>query len=281
MNPAAFDRNVRALARPLTRRGMLGLLAAGALTIAGLDVSLETAAGRKKRRKKGKKKKKKPVSTTCSPTCPECQTCQNGACQPGPDGSACSGGKICEGGACVPLRCGNGGPCTVFATADVIAPIDIGGVAGADDLCATAASEAGLSGTFKAWISSSASSPETRFTNVAKAGPYRLVRSEEDGDNPPPIVAASFTDLVTCNLPGSACLQHAIDRTERGGVVRLGSRVWTGTLSSGAAAPDTCNGFTERTDGVVGNLREATVAWTNADVIACFSSGHLYCFEQA
>lgn len=284
MNPATFDRNVRALSTPLTRRGMLGLLAAGALTIAGLDVSLETAAGRKKRRKKGKKKKKKPVSTstTCPPTCPECQACSNGACQPLADGTACSGAKVCEGGACVPLRCGNGGPCTVFTTALTHDPAALGGVAGADAVCASTASEAGLSGTFRAWLSSSESSPTTRFTNTDKAGPYRLVRdAETDGDNPPPTVAASFTDLVTCNLPGSDCLQHAIDRTQRGGIVRQGTRVWTGTLSTGVSAPDTCGGFTARETGVIGNFLEATSAWTNAEVITCFGPGHLYCFEQA
>lgn len=282
MNPATFDRNVRALSTPLSRRSVVGLLAAGALLIAGLDVSLETTAGRKKRHKKGKKKKKKPVDTTCPPTCPECQTCANGACQSLADGAACSGANVCEGGACVPLRCGNGGPCTVFTTADVHDPVALGGVAGADALCASTASDAGLSGTFKAWLSSSESSPATRFNNVAKAGPYRLVRNAEtDGDNPPPSVAASFTDLVTCNLPGSDCLQHAIDRTQRGGKVRLGTRVWTGTLSRGVAAPDTCSGFTAREDGVAGNLLEATGAWTNAEVISCFGQGHLYCFEQA
>lgn len=279
MDARRFDDIARLLTATPTRRALVGLT--GLAGLVWLGTTPEAEAKRRKGKKKGKGKGKPQPSDTCTPACKECQTCTQRTCQTVADGAACSGGKVCAGGTCVPLRCGNGGPCTLFVTNQRFDGSRLGGLDGADALCATAASEAGLSGTFMAWLSSSESSPTTRFTKVAKAGPYRLVRSDGDGANLPPNVAASFTDLVECNLPGSDCLQHAIDRTERGVTLEFEELVWTGTLSRGESAPDTCSGFTARGAGASGDLRAKTGAWTNNEVAVCVLSGRLYCFEQA
>ena len=49
---------------------------------------------------------------------------------------------------------------------------NLGGLAGADQLCQRLASTAGLTGTFKAFLSSSNSTPATRWT--PRAGTYQL-----------------------------------------------------------------------------------------------------------
>ena len=107
------------------------------------------------------------------------------------------------------------------------------------------AERAGLSGTYRAWLSAGADSPANRFSNRAAAGPYQLVPNPEvDGGNPPPTVAASFADLTSCDPGTGPCLEHPINRAEDGFVFEGGVGVWTGTQADGTPAADTCGGWT-------------------------------------
>src|SRR5690606_18750316 len=82
--------------------------------------------------------------------------------------SECDGiGQACRNHVCVTQACGQGGPCRVFVTNQTFQG-NLGGVAGGDELCQTAADSSELTrgGTYKAWLSGTTadSSPSMRFT---------------------------------------------------------------------------------------------------------------------
>ncbi|MCA9880765.1 MAG: DUF1554 domain-containing protein [Thermomicrobiales bacterium] len=168
-------------------------------------------------------------------------------------------------------RCGNGGPCFAFVTAAAFTGSAITGLAGADASCQEAASVAGLPGTYKAWLSAGGSTPATRFTNTANAGPYVRVTG--------PLVANSFAELLAC--PGGTCQASSINEAENG-QSRTASPVWTGTKSDGTASPDTCNGWTSDTgQGLVGNTNLVNTQWTDNGTNACSEARPIFCFQQA
>lgn len=142
---------------------------------------------------------------------------------------------------------------------------DFGGIAGADDLCATEASTAGLDGVFKAWLSTRASSVAERLEHSDE--PYMLV----DGT----VIAVDWDDLVDGRL-----------------LARLGrdasgqahtDDVWTGTLSNGTPyLADDCEGFTSGSTGQAqcGASTSTTSTWTEAKTPECATRLRLYCIEQ-
>src|SRR5208337_2765818 len=86
---------------------------------------------------------------------------------------------------------------------------NLGGASGADGLCQSAATAAGLGGKWMAWVSTSTSSPKTRF--VHSSVPWQLL----DGT----VIANDWSDLT------SGSLEHNIDRDENDVPV-----VWNGSL---------------------------------------------------
>jgi hypothetical protein len=272
MESERFDRIVRSLTVAPSRRGLVQIIPAGLLAAVGWHAASDPAS-----EAKSKKKKKKKCKPKCDKECEKCDK-KKGKCKAVADGTACDSADVCEGGACVPFRCGNGGPCTVFVTNAGKVGSEIGGVLAGDAFCQSTAEAANLSGTFQAWLSEDAS-PSNRFTNRDKAGPYLLVPNDADGNNPPPTVASSFADLTNCN--GGDCLQNAINRTEEGLVLEGNIGVWTGTLADGTSGPESCEGFTGGGDGLTGNATAVNDDWTNSNEADCASDFRLYCFEQA
>lgn len=301
MDATRFDGFARTVATRLTRRTGLGLLAAASIPI--LNVAEDTDAKKKKKItlcvngqtvKKPKKKAKKLLKKGATKGacgdggCPGGQKACGSGCIPAGDccvDGDCTGTDICENGSCVPLRCGNGGPCTVFMAAvnTGFTGAQIGGLDGGDTKCQAAAdaSTANLTGTFKAWLSAGSETPGTRFSNLAKAGPYRLVPNAlADGGNPPPTVAENFADLFSCG--GGTCLNNAINRDENGVVQGGNPGVWTGTLSNGNASADTCSGWTSTAgNGLIGSGTNNTTLWTENIPAACTGAFPIYCFQQA
>lgn len=170
---------------------------------------------------------------------------------------------------------------TVFTTSKQYRGGLLGGVEGADAICMELASQAGLAGEFKAWLSQLDTSAADRLTHSTK--PYILV----DGTK----VADSWNALLQFDL------QHAIDRDEFGATLALDGTdaVWTSTRIDGQAFPWTPGGTpTENPrldctswsslDGGVGMLGSWTAteaAWTaTSSGIPCSESARLYCFEQ-
>ena len=259
MEASQFVGLARHISARLTRRTGFGLLAGASLPFLGLITDSNA-------------KKKKKITL-----------CFNGQAV---KKSKKKARKLAKKGAtrgnCEPLRCGNGGPCTVFVTSIEFTGAELAGLSGGDAKCQAVADGASLPGTFKAWLSEGSQSPKTRFTNIAKAGPYHLVANASDGGNPPPLVATDFADLTTC--PSGICLQHAIDRNQNGELSL--SSVWTGTLADGDAADNTCLGWTSAGDfefGVIGGTDKINADWTGTTTFSfvCAATEPIYCFQQA
>lgn len=146
---------------------------------------------------------------------------------------------------------------------------NLGGIAGADAKCQAEATNKGLVGTFKAWISTDTSSPLNTFNK--SANPYRLIDSQ--------LVASNWNALVSGNLT------HAINVTSSGNVLTVESRVWTNTGTNGATNPPVyhCNTWAASATGQggEGNAIQTNSQWTAiGGVSACNQLKRLYCFRQ-
>jgi hypothetical protein len=154
----------------------------------------------------------------------------------------------------------------IFVTS-AIQTAGLGGIAGADEICATEAADANLQGEFKAWLSTTSSSVADRLSH--DGGPF--VRVDEV------IVANDWADLVDGALLAPINL-------DANGQPRTGD-VWTGTLETGASyTVDDCAAFTsgDNADGhaLCGSSTSATSTWTNNQPAGCASTLRLYCIEQ-
>ncbi|MCP3931938.1 MAG: DUF1554 domain-containing protein [Bacteroidetes bacterium] len=146
---------------------------------------------------------------------------------------------------------------------------NLGGLKGADFICNVLASQANLSGSYKAWLSENNNSPGNRF--IKSSWPYVLV----DGT----VVAQNWNDLVDGSIAGSINL-------DQNGDSRLGT-VWTGTKTDGSAYSSTDQCSTWRSIsasdyGLVGHNDRflEDYQWTSYSTFSCNSTSRLYCFEQ-
>ena len=296
-----FDRFTTEISARLTRRTALGVLAGASLPL--LSLGGDTAARKKKKTtlcvngktvKAPKKKAKKllkhgATKGACVDDCGTNQKPCNNTCIPVANccvASDCTGDDVCENGACVPPRCGNGGPCVVYVSTGIANGGDIlTSPKGADNHCFfEVAIIPGLSDrTFKAWIAGDGQTPATRFSNIAAAGPYVLVGNAEDNGNPPPTVADSFQDLIECEGSGpGVCLKHPINRSSSGSR-DISPFVWTGVSADGSADPDNCGDWKlGNSQGLVGENANTDASWTASTTKFCDTTlAALYCFEQA
>ncbi len=159
---------------------------------------------------------------------------------------------------------------TVFVTSSTYQG-DLGGLSGADDKCEARAQTAGLSGTYKAWLSGAACGPAQACRSFDQSrGIFVLV----DGT----VVADDWNDLV------DGTLQTAISLDEFG--MTATNPVWTGTGGDGkptATADDECNDWAtdnSLSNGRVGNPFATDSTWTDALSEGCSTFRALYCFEQ-
>lgn len=154
----------------------------------------------------------------------------------------------------------------------------VDGVDGADLLCAAAATQSGLGGTWVAWVSSSGVDALSRLPGDAR---WTLI------------------DGTTEVFPARAQIQfgpkHAIDMTEAGEtLVPVGAQmptVWTNTDTFGANSDDgqnnACDDWTGQTGvAAVGVIFDPDLGplpglnWTDTkQPLACGGMYHLYCFE--
>jgi hypothetical protein len=157
---------------------------------------------------------------------------------------------------------------------------NLGGLSGADAKCQSLASAAGLTGTFKAWLSTTTTTASTRLTHGTK--PYALVDHT--------VVANDWAGLT------SGTLLHAINLTETGqaptpGTLLCGNSsipVWTYTNASGGKPGVTanCSNWTSTSDQFAygGTANATTSDWTaHCSVSAstvCAETASLYCLQQ-
>ncbi len=148
---------------------------------------------------------------------------------------------------------------------------ELGGLAGADAKCQALADAAGLSGTFKAWLSSSQGSPADRFTHSDTYG-YALRTGT--------MIASDWSDLT------DGTLAAPITTDENGSYIG-GGWPWTGTGPDGTLedASNTCFNWSSLSNnefslGVCGAAIFTDAQWTVRSAAPCTWNGQLYCFEQ-
>lgn len=142
------------------------------------------------------------------------------------------------------------------------------GLTGADSKCQQQASSAGLSGVYKAWLSTNTSSAKDRIPNAR----FVLVSGE--------VVAESMQDLT------KGYLSSPINRDQYGNLVS--SFVFTGTFANGLKTSSNlqsnyCNNWTSASSSlktqVYGYTLKSTAEWTQRPGGTCNQSYRLYCFR--
>lgn len=166
----------------------------------------------------------------------------------------------------------------VFITSEVFTG-DLGGIAGADEKCRSAAENAGLPGAYMAWISSpeAEGSPAERF--VRSLVPYRQV----DGT----VVASNWDDLADGTLMVGIFLTELGFPPQKGLTGSCndveGAFAWSNTRETGENWPDDdhCSGWSSMIGkGVVGWAGKTNSAWTMGCIANCADQAALYCVEQ-
>lgn len=160
-------------------------------------------------------------------------------------------------------------PKTVFVT-DGLYGGNLVGLAGADQICQTEATDAGLSGTYKAWISDTVSGPAGRFTHATI--PYRLVNGTE--------IAQDWATL------SDGSLDSPIAITATGVLVTSDTYVWTNTDPDGIRSSNNVNECclewtAQLQTGWYGDATKSDAQWTIITSTSCETESlRLYCFEQ-
>lgn len=201
--------------------------------------------------------------TPCTTDCPA-STCGNGRID-APEGEECDDGNDVENDGCnswcrLPRR--------VFVSSEETIVGAFGGSSAADDQCTSMANSAGLLGTFKAWVSDTASTPATRF-DVSFKGAYLLPDDTA-------VAVAGWGDLT------DGTLAAPIKVTELGATIADGY-AWTGTTTTGAATGEDCSDWTDTmngTTGIAGKISAVDAKWTEYGPLACPAQWRLYCFED-
>jgi hypothetical protein len=167
---------------------------------------------------------------------------------------------------------GQGAANIVFAT-NMAYATSLGGLAGADTICANTATSAGLTGHYVAWLSTSTVNAASRLVVPGTSTPARgWVRR----DGKP--VADRISDLAL------GTMYYPIRLDEGGTDLAPGAHdVLTGTDSTGQLV----TGYDQCLDWTVtgtahtfaeGDLPSTTQQWTQFSSNDCTLSGHLYCF---
>jgi len=159
---------------------------------------------------------------------------------------------------------------------------NLGGLRGADDACQALASDAGLSGTFRAFLSdfTDAGQPISALDRFTGNGPWVMRTRDAMGK-----VLRPFDSKAALAGPP----RSPIDQDETGHVFVLFDKrqVWTGTLLDGGLELPTPNRDTTcghwstiNATGLYGIIDVPTDKWSGLGAVSCASDNRLYCFEQ-
>ncbi|CAN5924076.1 hypothetical protein BH11MYX4_BH11MYX4_46270 [soil metagenome] len=143
-----------------------------------------------------------------------------------------------------------------------------GGLQKADEVCMQAATDAGLSGAFVAWLSA----PGTRAIDRLN-GPGGPWYQNTDGG------LRVFLDRSEI---GSGMLPSAPITYDEHGALLVARLAWTGTIATGLGAPENCAGWSSSLGidkGRCGQPSEPT-KWTDAMLLFCNSDLSFICFQH-
>lgn len=146
---------------------------------------------------------------------------------------------------------------------------NLGGLTGGDSICAARATAAGMTGTWKAWLSDSTTDAISR---IADHAPWYTPDEST-------VVISSYSLLST---PAST-VPIVIDESGND-LSSSGNAVLTATNASGVkVANQHCSNWTDSSNG--GNVRVGAINgsgsfWTTGVADFCDSISALYCFEQ-
>ena len=142
---------------------------------------------------------------------------------------------------------------------------NIGGLSGGDAFCQNVADTAGITGTFKAWLSDSSTNAIDRLTSN---GPWVRLDGVKIADDKTDLIDGRLFTPIDVNEMGNYSAVHP---------------VWTGTDSSGNKLLTTCSDWQSNLDTEQGTWASAPLAnnnWTNQRTEQCNLSNSLYCFED-
>ncbi|HET9957704.1 MAG TPA: hypothetical protein VFQ61_24570 [Polyangiaceae bacterium] len=241
------------------------------------------------------------AATTCANACVTNQC--GGVCKPGarqcvgnastPQYQICSAsGQWGAATSCAPEPACKAGSCgqdpkLVFVTSSLYTG-NLGGLSGADAKCNERARAAGLSGTFRAFLSDGTGSPATRFSK--QGGPYRRVDNVVVAQNFNDLTANGLSKLINLTEKGSAppAAKPPASRSDICGP-DTSNLVWSNTLRSGSVAVSDggCSNWTTTNSGKTNFGRfddlQHWSSWctsTGGDNPQCAAQAPLYCFEQ-
>jgi hypothetical protein len=143
---------------------------------------------------------------------------------------------------------------------------NLGGLDGADAICNSLASAAGLPGQYKAWLADDLQAPADRFSHSTV--PYK----RRDGAT----IANDWADLT------DGAIAAPINLNEFGAMVAP-DFVWTNVFGPGTAygGPNCFNWASGAPEfGVVGSAESVSAGWTLYYAGSCDSAFRLYCFAQ-
>lgn len=176
--------------------------------------------------------------------------------------SPCPGDEVCVDASCVPAG-------RVAFVTSLLFPGNLGDVENVNETCSSLASEAGLPGTYIAWISTEGLDPISGWPN---GGPWRRTDGVE-------IAATSDTFF-------SGSLEAPLNLDENGLLVTPipvcggGAGVWTGTNSQGEATGIDCESWSSPPNlGTAGDALSTDGAWTADCDAPCDMMLPIYCFQ--
>jgi len=144
---------------------------------------------------------------------------------------------------------------------------NLGGLAGGDSICAARASAAGLGGSWRAWLSTSAVNARDRIPDAI----YERVDGARIADDKADLLDGSIANPINVDENGNTL----------GGPSVL---PWTGTRADGTVSTQHCSGWTSAAFGIPGGIVGRGINnnswWTDFGPATCSGSRQLYCFEQ-
>jgi hypothetical protein len=205
------------------------------------------------------------------------------SCPIGSQGCACTSGRACNAG----LSCAAEGFCVGNGTADLAGTNNsndaaqqsggnkrvfitstpyqgtFGSAEKGDELCAAAATVAGLGGSWVAWLSENSKDAADR---IQSPGPWYLVDQST-------LVFANAAQLRT--TPSAI-----IDQDEKGEMVSHTNDVWTGTNTGGLHGGSDCIGWLVSSSSATTGSLFSIDLWTQSSNEVCTKQLRLYCFER-